>query len=73
MLALPAFGYGPAMGRPLLYPDQTICRLPPGTLDRIHAALDEGEQPADFLRLAVAVELARRELLRERESAGAAG
>ena len=58
----------PRMGRPLLYPDQTIARLPPGTLQRIHASLRPGEAPADFIRFAVAVELARRQLEQEEEA-----
>lgn len=56
------------MGRPLLYPDQTIARLPPGTLERVHASLRPGEAPADFIRFAVAVELARRDLERQEEA-----
>lgn len=41
--------------------DQTMARFPKGTLDRIRAALRNGENQADFVREAVELELRRRE------------
>ncbi len=48
------------LGRPLLYVDQTLVRMPKGTLKRIHAACRAGEGQGDFMRAAVDAELKRR-------------
>jgi predicted DNA-binding protein len=49
------------MGRRQINDEQTIIRLPAGTLDRVDAILGEGEPRAAFLRDAVERELKRRE------------
>jgi hypothetical protein len=47
-------------GRPLMYPDKTIVRMPYGFLKRVNKALREGEYQGDFMRVAVEKELATR-------------
>jgi hypothetical protein len=47
-------------GRPLMYPDKTIVRMPKGFLKRVNQALKEGEYQGDFMRLAVEKELSMR-------------
>ena len=47
-------------GRPLMYPDKTIVRMPKGFLKRVNIALAEGEYQGDFMRLAVEKELKAR-------------
>lgn len=47
-------------GRPLMYPDKTIVRMPLGFLKRVNKALREGEYQGDFMRVAVEKELASR-------------
>ena len=47
-------------GRPLMYPDKTIIRMPKGFLARINNALKSGEYQGDFMRLAVERELRTR-------------
>ena len=49
-----------AIGRPFMYPDQTLVRMPKGTLKRVHAACKADEGQADFMRAAIVAELARR-------------
>jgi len=49
------------MGRKQINHEQTVARLPEGTLARIDATLGEGEKQADFIREAVERELKRRE------------
>ena len=49
-----------AIGRPFMYPDQTLVRMPKGTLKRVHAACKADESQADFMRAAIVAELARR-------------
>lgn len=49
------------MGRKKINEEQTPARLPAGTLDRIAAALKEGENMADFIRISIEKELKRRE------------
>ena len=44
-------------GRPLMYPDKTIVRMPRGFLKRVNEALKEGEFQGDFMRIAVEKEL----------------
>lgn len=44
-------------GRPLMYPDKTIVRMPKGFLKRVNDALKEGEYQGDFMRVAVEKEL----------------
>jgi len=40
-------------GRPLMYPDKTIVRMPKGFLARVNNALRSGEYQGDFMRVAV--------------------
>lgn len=47
-------------GRPLMYPDKTIVRMPKGFLKRVNKALKTGEFQGDFMRLAVEKELSVR-------------
>lgn len=47
-------------GRPLMYPDKTIVRMPEGFLKRVNEALKQGEYQGDFMRLAVLKELKTR-------------
>jgi hypothetical protein len=47
-------------GRPLMYPDKTIVRMPKGFLKRVNQALKQNEYQGDFMRLAVEKELAAR-------------
>jgi len=47
-------------GRPLMYPDKTIVRMPKGFLDRVNKALKIGEYQGDFMRVAVERELRAR-------------
>ncbi len=48
------------IGRPFLYPDQTLVRMEKGMLKRIHAACKTDEGQGDFMRAAVTAELSRR-------------
>lgn len=50
-----------SVGRPRINEEQTPARFPGGTLERIDAALAEGEKRSDFIRKAVEAELERRE------------
>jgi hypothetical protein len=47
-------------GRPLMYPDKTIVRMPKGSLARVNKALRSGEYQGDFMRAAVEKELRER-------------
>jgi hypothetical protein len=47
-------------GRPLMYPDKTIIRMPKGFLARINNSLKIGEYQGDFMRVAVEKELRAR-------------
>ena len=47
-------------GRPLMYPDKTIVRMPYGFLKRVNKALHPDEYQGDFMRVAVEKELASR-------------
>lgn len=47
-------------GRPLMYPDKTIVRMPKGFLARVNKALHPNEYQGDFMRLAVEKELHQR-------------
>jgi hypothetical protein len=49
------------MGRKQINHEQTPARFTAGTLDRIDAALADGEKRADLIREAVERELKRRE------------
>jgi hypothetical protein len=49
-------------GRPLMYPDKTIVRMPKGFLKRVNQALYQGEYQGDFMRLAVEKELKKRRI-----------
>jgi hypothetical protein len=49
------------MGRKQINHEQTIVRLPEGSLDRMRSVLADGESQSDFLREAVERELKRRE------------
>lgn len=55
------------MARRKQYPDQTIARLPPGTLEAIQLVLEPGETQGDLVRAAVAKEVKRRIARRQRE------
>lgn len=55
------------VGRKLRYPDKIIAPLPAGSLDRMMAVLEDGEDKTDLLRDAVERELKRREELPRRE------
>jgi hypothetical protein len=48
------------VGRPFLYPDMTLVRMPKGTLKRVHAACKTDEGQGDFMRAAIMTELKRR-------------
>ncbi len=48
------------IGRPFMYPDQTLVRMEKGTLKRVHAACKDDEGQGDFMRTAIAAELTRR-------------
>jgi hypothetical protein len=47
-------------GRPLMYPDKTIVRMPKGYLKRINGALKADEGQGDLMRMAVEKELKAR-------------
>jgi hypothetical protein len=47
-------------GRPLMYPDKTIVRMPKGWLKRINGALKADEGQGDLMRVAVEKELKAR-------------
>lgn len=49
------------MGRKQINQEQTPARFPAGTLDRIDAVLEDGENRSDFIRKAIERELKRRE------------
>lgn len=49
------------MGRKRINEEQTPARLPAGTLERIDAVLDEGENRSDLIREAIEREIRRRE------------
>jgi metal-responsive CopG/Arc/MetJ family transcriptional regulator len=49
------------MGRKQINHEQMPARFPEGTLERIDAALEEGEKRSDLIREAVERELKRRE------------
>jgi len=49
------------MGRKQINEEQTIIRLPAGTLERVDASLEAKEPRAEFFREAVERELKRRE------------
>lgn len=49
------------MGRKTINEEQSMIRLPAGTLERIDAVLEEKEPRAGFFRTAVEKELKRRE------------
>jgi hypothetical protein len=53
--------YPLGMGRKQINHEQTPARFPEGTLDRIDAVLEEGENRSDLIREAVDRELKRRE------------
>lgn len=54
------------MGRKQINSEQTPGRFPEGTLEAIDAVLEEGETRAEFLRVAVQMELQRREKAKRR-------
>ena len=47
-------------GRPLMYPDKTIVRMPKGWLKRINSATKADEGQGDLMRMAVEKELKAR-------------
>ncbi len=44
-------------GRPLMYPDKTIVRMPVGWLKRVNAALKTDESQGEFMRVGIEKEL----------------
>jgi hypothetical protein len=58
---MPASAIFRVMGRPKKWRESTLARLAAGTLDRIKAALGDGEHKTDFIRTAIERELRRRE------------
>lgn len=55
------------MGRTQINFEALPGRFPEGTMEQIDAVLDEGETRAEFLRVAVQMELQRREKLQKRK------
>lgn len=53
----------PRLGRPMMYPNKTIARLPKGSLRRIDRVLKPGESQSEFVREAIEKELQAREAL----------
>lgn len=53
--------YVAGMGRKQINHEQMPARFPEGTLERIDAALEEGEKRSDLIREAVERELKRRD------------
>jgi len=60
LVKIPDINYIPSMGRKRINDEQTPARFPAGTLERIDAALEEGEKRSDLIREAVERELKRR-------------
>jgi hypothetical protein len=56
-------------GPPRRWQDEMVGRFPAGTFGRITQLLRDGETRTEFLREAVAREIARREELQRREAA----
>jgi len=61
LVKIPDINYIRDMGRKRINDEQTPARFPAGTLDRIDAALADGENRSDLIREAVERELKRRE------------
>jgi hypothetical protein len=61
LVNIPDIIYVQTMGRKQINHEQTPARFPEGTLERIDAALAEGEKRSDLIREAVERELKRRE------------
>jgi hypothetical protein len=57
----------PRMGRKLRWPERVMAKLPAGTLERIAAVLEKGEERTAFLREAVEREIERREAAGKRK------
>jgi len=51
----------PRMGRKLRWPERVMAKLAAGTLERIAAVLEKGEERTAFLREAIEREIERRE------------
>lgn len=56
-----SYGYEAQMGRKKRWPERVGAKFAAGTLDRIAAALADGEERTAFIREAVERELERRE------------
>ena len=56
------------MGRKLEWPEKFLTAFAAGTLERIRAALGEGEDARSLVRAAVDRELTRRERVKKRSS-----
>jgi hypothetical protein len=56
------------MGRKLEWPEKFLIAFAAGTLERIRAALAEGEDARSLVRVAVDRELKRRERVKKRSS-----
>lgn len=57
------------MPRPMLYPEKTVMGFEPGTMDRLEAVREPWEARADVIRMAIRLELERREHKRRLEAA----
>jgi hypothetical protein len=55
------------MGRKRINDEATMARFPGGTLERIENVLGDHEKTADFIRAAIARELAKRERRQTRD------
>ncbi len=58
----------PTVGRKKEFTERVLSPLRPGTLDRIAAVLDDGEERTEFVRQALEREIKRRERSREQLS-----
>jgi hypothetical protein len=58
---------GSGMGRPRLWHEQTVARLPAGAMKRIKAALRPGESQMQFIARAIMAAVERREREAERK------
>jgi hypothetical protein len=57
----------PRMGRKLRWPERVMAKLAAGTLERIAAVLEKGEERTAFLREAIEREIERREAVGRRK------
>jgi len=57
-----------SMGRKKLWSEDMQARFPEGTFEQIDAVLEDGETRTDFVRIAVEMELQKREKAKKRRS-----